>query len=491
MHFGRERKWQAGVTIAVAAVMACACSGPRRGGQQPSPPAAHAATQAAARSNPFDILVEAYGPYMNQNDPLAFPMKVRAVAADKSGLWRGGKDLFFRWCRDHARDWMDDRDAIVTQQGDPHLGNVGTYLAAGDFGTLAFGMVDFDESVRLSFQYELLQGIVSLRLVAEESGMGLDGPAVDRLVRQTLEDYTAAAASGKTATDLLRDDPDVAKLLGGARRDYATELSQYTSGGKFLPVRATRKEVKDLMRPAMDRADELAAGIAEAVGRSEASAALFRLRTAAEFRAAVRDAVLRTRVGSAGSQGLKKYFVLLERPLAGVDHDVIVYVKQQIPSAPERAGLVPPDPRDPGRRCAEDVAELTDPKPFFNGWCRIGDESYWVSLREPWTDELEGADVHSAADLAAAAHVWATAAGTSHHGAGVAEVVTARNTPELAGELVRLSGAYLRQLDGEFQQLAADPRVAKLVGVANAAIEERHEAAPPPPKKQRKSRHPV
>jgi uncharacterized protein (DUF2252 family) len=425
---------------------------------------------------------------MEAEDPLAFPMKVRAVAADKSGLWRGGKDLFFRWCRDHARDWLVDQEAYVTQQGDPHLGNVGTYLAAGEFGTLAFGMVDFDDSHRLPFQYELLQGIISLRLVAGEAGIGLDGPALDRLISQTVDAYAAAAASGRTATDLLRNDPDVSKLLGGARRDYATELSQYTSGGKFVPVRATRKEVKDVLRPAMERADELAAGIAEAVRRSETSAALFRLHTPAEFRAAVRDAVLRTRVGSAGSQGLKKYFVLLERPLAGVDHDVIVYVKQQIPSAPMRAGLVPPDPRDPAQRCAGDAAELTDPGPFFNGWCRMGEESYWVSLREPWTDELNGADVRIAADLAAAAHVWATAAGASHRGAGFPEVVRARSTSGLVEQLVWLSGVYLEQLDRDYRQLTADPRVSKLVALAANAIEERQDAAPPIPKKPRKPR---
>ena len=66
-----------------------------------------------------------------------------------------------------GRAWLADRDAYVTQQGDQHLGNIGTYLAAGEFGTLGFGMVDFDDSQTLPFQFELLQGVISLRLAAE------------------------------------------------------------------------------------------------------------------------------------------------------------------------------------------------------------------------------------------------------------------------------------------------------------------------------------
>jgi uncharacterized protein (DUF2252 family) len=475
------------LTAVIAAALAGGCS--RTAAPQPNAHSAPAATSRAGGTTPFDRLYEAYAPYMAPDDPLAFPMKFRAVAANQTGLWRGGKDLFFQWCRDHANDWLDDRDAYVTQQGDQHLGNVGTYLAAGEFGTLAFGMVDFDDSHRLPFQYELLQGVISLRLTAAEAGLHLDDAAVERLVRDVSATYAAAATSNATATAQLRDMPDVAKLLQAAdKREYTRELADFTRDGKFVPVRATKKELKDVLRPALERADELAAGIAEAVERSPSSAALFRLRTADEFRAAMKDAVQRTRIGSAGSQGLKKYFVLLDRPLAGVDHDVIVYVKQEIPSAAERAGLVPPDPRDPAQRCAEDAVELTDPHPFFSGWCRIGGESYWVSLREPWTDELDGADVKTAEDLAAAARAWATAAGASHRGSGKAAVVAARLTPELSAQLRQLSDAYLAHLRDSYRALMADPRTSEMVARAERLIDEKQDAAPPKEKKPRRGR---
>lgn len=488
MHFGRERKSGVGrcASALVAAVLAISCSGrPDRSTQMP----VTGAVTAAEHASPYDVLADAYAPYMDAGDPLAFPMKVRAASADKTGLWRGGKDLFFRWCVANARDWLDDRDATVTQQGDQHLGNIGTYLAQGEFGTLAFGMVDFDDSHRLPFQYELLQGVISLRLVAEEGKLGLDGAPVDALIRRLMEHYAAAASADSMAMQLLASDADVKKLLHAAtQRDYRQELMEYTQSGHFIPVRATRKEVKDVMRPARDRAAELAAGIAEAAARSPESAKLFRYHTAEEFRSAIKDAVLRTRVGSAGSQGLKKYFVLLDRPLAGVDHDVIVYVKQQIPSAPERAGLIPPDPRDAAERCAEDAADLSDPDPLFNGWCRVGGESFWVSLREPWTDELDGADVKTREDLDAAARIWATAAGASHRSPGKAAVIRERCSPQLAAELRRLSDEYLAHLEWEFTSLVKDPRVPPIVARANREIEQQHESAPAPPKRPRRGR---
>jgi uncharacterized protein (DUF2252 family) len=428
---------------------------------------------------PLDVLREAYAPYMPAGDPLAFAMKVRAVAADRMGLWRGGKDLFFRWCKGRTGHWLGDAGAYVTQQGDQHLGNVGTYLAEGKFGTLAFGMVDFDDSHRLPFQFELLQGLISLRLAAEEADVELTDSRLTRLVETVIGEYAGAAratAGGATATELLSKDPAVAKLLAaGGKRKYAKELDQYTeSAGRLIGARATRRgEVKDILRPlSAARAAELGDGIAQAVARSPEAAKLFRLRTRDDFRGAVDDAALRTRVGSAGSQGLRKYFVLLDHPLADADHDVIVYLKQQIPSAAERAGLVPRDERDPGQRCAEDVAALSRPRPFFNGWCRIGRESYWVTLREPWTEELSPQDVEDFDDLLRAARVWAVAAGASHFAPGQADAIAARCDAKLAEDLRRLSGEFLKQLDADYKRLKSDPRVHDLVRQADRAIEQ-------------------
>jgi uncharacterized protein (DUF2252 family) len=429
----------------------------------------------------FDRLKDAYSPYVDPNDPLAFPAKVRALSADRYAFWRGAKDLFFLWCKNNTQDWLADKQAYITQEGDQHLGNVGTYMTGRNFGSLGFGMVDFDDSHRLPFQFELLQGIITLRLAAEEQKISLDDDQLDRLISTVLENYEKGANSPNDATELLVDDPIIVHMkIRLAKKNYAKELNEYTDGMKLRPTAPLRKP-KDVFRPAMDKADAIANGIAQAIARSPDMIRIFNYHTAADIRVHIRDLAQRTRLGSAGSQGLKKYFVLLNKPLAGVDHDAILYIKQQVPTAAERSGIIPRDPRPPGQRCAEDMELLSHPPPFLNGWFQMGNESYWVTLREPWTDELESDDMRDLAALRHIAKVWATAAGASHRVPGEGEMIRKRIGPELSNELRRFSNAYLMKLSADFEDFTSDPRCPPLVATANAALDAIKSARPAPP----------
>jgi len=156
----------------------------------------------------FDQLYNAYGPYVDPNDPLAFAAKVRALSIDRYNFWRGAKDLFFIWCKNNTQNWLADKESYLRQEGDQHLGNVGTYMTGRNFGTMAFGMVDFDDSHKLPFQFELLQGIITLRLAAEARQVSLDDDQLDQLISSVLENYENAANSTKDATDLLADRKD-------------------------------------------------------------------------------------------------------------------------------------------------------------------------------------------------------------------------------------------------------------------------------------------
>jgi uncharacterized protein (DUF2252 family) len=419
----------------------------------------------------YDVLRSAYGAYVDPNDPLAFPAKVRSLSIDRYNFWRGAKDIFFVWCKNNTQKWLADKDAYVRQEGDQHLGNVGTYMTGRNFGTLAFGMVDFDDSHNLPFQFELLQGIITLRLAAEANQVSLDDDQLDQLISSVLEHYENAANSTATATDLLADDPMIVHMkIRLGKKNYGKELNEYTDGNKLRPFAPIRK-AKDVFRPAMDKTDPIATGIAQAIARSPQMVRIFNYHTAAEIRANIKDLAQRTRLGSAGSQGLKKYFVLLRKPLAGVDHDAIIYVKQQVPTAAERAGIIPLDPRSPGQRCAEDLELLSHPAPFLNGWFQMGNQSYWVTLREPWTDELESDDIKDLAGLRHIAKLWATAAGASHRGVGEGEMIRKRIGPELSNELRQLSNAYLLKLSADYEDFKTDPRTPPLITIANHALD--------------------
>jgi uncharacterized protein (DUF2252 family) len=430
------------------------------------------ADDAPASPRPFDLLYNAYGPYVDANDPLALPAKVRALSADRYAFWRGAKDLFFLWCKNNTQKWLEDKEAYIAQEGDQHLGNVGTYMTGRNFGTMAFGMVDFDDSHRLPFQFELLQGIITLRLAAEENKVSLDDDQLDQLISSVLEHYENAANSTATATDLLADDPVLVHMkIRLGKKNYARELNEYTDNSNKIRPFAPLRKAKDLFRPAMDKADPIATGIAQAIARSPQMVHIFNYHQAVDIRANIKDLAQRTRLGSAGSQGLKKYFVLLRRPLAGVDHDAILYVKQQVPTAAERAGIIPRDPRSPGQRCAEDLELLSHPTPFLNGWFEMGNESYWVTLREPWTDELESDEIKDLAALRHIAKLWATAAGASHRVPGEGEMIRKRVGPELSNELRQLSNAYLLKLSADYSDFKADPRCAPLIATANHALD--------------------
>src|SRR5688572_9048477 len=56
-----------------------------------------ARAQDNSRPKAFDQLQRAYAPYLDSKDPLAFPAKVRSLAADRYAFWRGAKDVYFLW----------------------------------------------------------------------------------------------------------------------------------------------------------------------------------------------------------------------------------------------------------------------------------------------------------------------------------------------------------------------------------------------------------
>src|SRR5262249_17693286 len=193
-----------------------------------------------------------YAPWTRADDPLGFAMKVRSLRANPYKFWRGSRELFWVWCQTHCRDWMSDADAVMTCHGDPHFGNIGAYASADGFGKLAFGMVDFDDSHRLPFQFELLQGIVTLRLVAQANHLDVS----DALIGQVLRDYRAAAESQKDATQLLANDP-IARELLQSHADYHSVIERLTESGNFRPTIVDENgQTKEILRPARDQADE-------------------------------------------------------------------------------------------------------------------------------------------------------------------------------------------------------------------------------------------
>jgi uncharacterized protein (DUF2252 family) len=431
------------------------------------------APRAFGQQDAYGVLERAYAPYMSADDPLGFAMKVRSLAADPYKFWRGSKDLFFRWCKSNTTDWLGDTKAILPNHGDLHLGNIGTYPCEGAWNRLAFGMVDFDDTTNLPFQIELLQGLITLELTARQNGIELTEAQAQKLAGTLLDTYRVSVNSRRNATDLLLDGGDltVAAMIQRRSISYQAQLDELTEGGKFRSaVHSENGKLKEVLQPAMDRADELAEGIARAIVNEPDLKNLFRYTEPEDIRSAIKDIARRTRLGSSGSQGLLKYFILLDRPLRGIDHDVIVYPKQQIPPAAERAGVVPRSSVNPAQRVKENMDRLTSPLPYINSWCRVGNESYWVSFAEPWGEELDPGNVKTIDDLLHMARIWATVAGATHREDGRFDVILPRLTPALLAQLRQRSSTFVKQLDQDFAAFRADPRVKAQLEATEAVI---------------------
>lgn len=422
----------------------------------------------AAEPGAFERIESAYAPYLDKSDPLSFPLKIKSLSANEYTFWRGSKDLFFQWCKTHCADWLADQKAFLPNHGDLHLGNIGTYASEEDagpqhpFGTPTFGMVDFDDSTRLPFEFELLQGVITLDLVARQNKIELTDEQRDALHARLFDTYKTAVNSRRNATEMLKEDPTVAKLLGKfSKKPYGDELAKFTDGSKFmrLVIKGKKNEITDILAPVeTPRWDAFSDAIAQAARNDERLAGLLKSTNAKAIRKSIKDVVRRTRLGSSGSQGLQKYLVLLEKPFKGIEHDIILYLKQEIPTAAERSGIVPPDARPPGQRCAQDMDKLTEPRALFNSWADLEGKSFWVSFKEPWSDELAFDEVKDLDQLTQMAVIWSTVVGSTHREEGRFAMILPRLNAEVCEQVKTRAAAYLDFQAEAFITFVENPR---------------------------------
>ena len=412
----------------------------------------------------YGRLEQAWAGYLDPDDDLGWPMKVHSLQASPYKFWRGTKDLYYQWAHEVCADWLANPDSYGITHGDLHLGNIGTYAAGDRLGEMAFGMVDFDDSAVLPVQLELLQGMITLRLVASANDLPMDERSAAAVCAALLDAYAQAYASGKSATQLLEDDPQVARLLARTSRPYERVLRDDVSGDRIVrQVAGDRGKIKEIFRPAGDKADAIAAALADAIAADASLAEKFRLHDRESLRAAILDIAWRTRVGSSGSQGLGKLFVLMDSPLKDRSGPTLIYLKQTIPSAAERAGVIPRSSYLPSARLLAHARALQSPDAFLGGWCMVEDASYWISLREPWSDELDADDVRTFDDLLAAARIWGTVAGSAHAAAGCPDV---SRDSRLGEQLVGRSRAYMAFNRAAFDAFSADPQARQAAAAA-------------------------
>lgn len=403
-------------------------------------------------------LVDRYRTFVAADDPLGFPLKVQSLTADALGLHIGAQDLLLDWVARRRPGWFADPATFAICHGNLHPGNVGIYPPEVGSASHEFGLIDLDESIAMPVQVELLQALASLEMIADRRHAGIEDHQVHRAQRVFLSAFAAAAAGEAPPSPEAAERIEILHQLS-LRHTYSATLADYlTPAGAFRSLR-----MSDLLRSPMeilgpcdvDRAS-LASALAQAVASSPALAKACRYRSTDEFARAILGCVRRTQIDSASSQGLTKYLILLRSPLHSGNGDMIFYLKRQIPTAAERAGLIEPDPRTPARRVYENALALRPAGAGLMSWCELNGGSYTVRLREPWTQHFNPRAIVRSEELLVVAELMGRAAGAAHRctGQGQRAVLAAED----ADELLDLANDYVKHLRREYDRLVDDVR---------------------------------
>lgn len=407
----------------------------------------------------FDLIRASYAPHVDLDDPVGFSAKIASMSADRYAFWDGSRVPFLEWCEAHAPDWLAEGQPRVLSPGRVGLESVGAYATNDEQGRRGHevGLIDHDDSARLPPQVDLLQALVALRLAADRNGVPVDEPRRRELTAALVDAYRRSYAAPH-GSPVPREGQSLRQtLLSRAASAEERMLERYVRGGRFRPeVESRPGRPPERLFPAAQRSQEVAAALGHTLRRSHTMRRAFRPALLRDGRISVKDVARR----AGGDGGLKEYLVLLDRPLRGVDHDVIVRLRRQIPAAAERQGLWR-DPRlyTPARRAVEDATASLTPWPYVIGWCQLGDGHYQITLAEPEERRLVAADVPTFESLLDAATLLGHLLGRTHR--------TGQDTPSLpssfsadsVNQLLARADQFIAHHDGLYGDFRADDRV--------------------------------
>lgn len=423
-------------------------------------------------------------PHLSARSDTAWPLKLNAIMHDEYTFFRGTADLFYEWCRNNAHDWMARRELDVRLHGDVHVGNIGTFRVASTTGLdLGFGLVDLDETIRGPYPLDLLRALTSLRFVATGQEIEVSEAQFAHIAAHLCDHYRAAMVRPNGHD--LHDVPFVRKALHQARAaDIGEYLARYIEGDppQFKRSRTGRKgAVKDVM---LDVDENLFAEVVDAVwayvsaGTSSATREQFGYSSRSALAAGVLDVVDWARVESSGSQGLEKYLVLLDRPLLGLDHPLILQLKEEPPPAAARAGMLQAESgTDRAEEVADAHAQISRPAQWLVGHTSMRGRGFLVKTKDPWGVELSPKDIRTASDLKKVAELMGTLLGNAHRTAldlsaprhpAIQEIAT--DVAKLAPHLAKRSRAAQIYLRDHFRRLLADPKARALRERARVSI---------------------
>lgn len=367
--------------------------------------------------------LRAVNPHLVAQGELAMALKVHSLMEDDLAFFRGTADLFYLWCGDHATDWLTHHRLEVRLHGDLHIGNIGTYRVASRTGLdLRFGIVDLDETIRGPYQLDLLRALTSLHFAAARGDFTFSQQRAASLAPEMCAQYQASMLAADRDSALRLEFLLVQQTLHEALdNEFDAYLAEYVVGDplRFKSCRLNGDGAVLEVMGAVDKA--LSADVIDGLwsylsgGTNETTRSLFRWKNRGQLAEGVLDVVSWVRLGSSGSQGLRKFLVLLDHPLIGTDQPLILQLKEEPTPAATRAGVLDSSLGiDRAAEVADAYGQLARPAKWLVGHTSIRGHGYLVKTKDPWGVELSPKDIHTFSDLKKTAGLMGLLLGRAH-----------------------------------------------------------------------------
>ncbi|HEY9857471.1 MAG TPA: DUF2252 family protein [Stenomitos sp.] len=276
-----------------------------------------------------------YAPLARRNaDLIAY--KYQLMAESPFAFFRGSAALFYS---DVAQVASLQSRARLPLQGDLHLENLGTYQTEN--GAIAYDLNDFDEAFTGPVTWELARCAVSIRLAADEAGIG-DHDAGD-LVADFLQEYRQqvkrlAGHPAALSEPLTTADGPVGDVLkDAARQSRADFIDKLTSHGAF-------KLGKKLSACSPSVRQDVIQAIASYASHRPEGGAYFQVKDVAQ------------RLAGVASIGRYRYAALIEGRSRSADDDVVLELKEEGPSAASAVA---------GTRAANEASRVLEAYSYF------------------------------------------------------------------------------------------------------------------------------
>ncbi|MFC9326922.1 DUF2252 domain-containing protein [Kitasatospora sp. NPDC057015] len=355
----------------------------------------------------------AFGELLAQ-DPAAFRVKFRKMAASAFAFYRGTAGLFYADLTTEPYEaygaaFLDGRTSRVWIHGDLHAENFGSYLNSE--GRLVFNVNDFDEAYVGAFTWDVQRLAASLALIGYAKALS------DRTITELVGTFAAAYRARISA--LVRGDEGAAVTL-----DTATGPILETLRRARLQTRVALLDSETVI-DGYDRRFRKGGGAFELDEATRAEvltafeAYLTTLPTATRTRPdalRVKDVVGRRGIGI-GSAGLPSYNLLLEGHTDALENDVIIYMKQgQTPAVSQH--VTDPEIREyfehEGHRTVISQRALQAHSDPWLGYASLRGRGQLVAEVSPYATDLDWTDLNEQADLHSVIDYLGRATATMH-----------------------------------------------------------------------------